>query len=417
MGFENRALDEGGKLDLSKKNSEIAKKIIESYWRKEFQRIQQIDEAYEKEMRKISQLYHRYSLFFLSTFYFSSTSEISSAGYESTMDFYRYSRDLKQEYVRYYLDKKFYTNEEKVENFINGDENVYRSSGKLSPYFGWGLAWTYLVTLLLFVWGYFRFKKALYSLEFERKKRRKRKKRSKPGKPGAVKEVKPPEIPELNLTAGQYRVLESMRSNQSFPAMLYNLFSGRISEAVKSRYNGKIRFEGKDITTTPIALPLNQSFVYLCHPENIPGEIITGNLVKLFNDFLKANQKTVAKEAKTGTLIEKLRESDLLDIDNLLAKKFGDLEDIERFEILVTFAELYNAQIYLFEHILHDMPVKAYLRLKQVMENLSEEGSLVINIVGDVLVIPSGEPKTSEYTDHKRWSKIVDGYRDIKTTG
>ena len=62
------------------------------------------------------------------------------------------------------------------------------------------------------------------------------------------------------------------------------------------------------------------------------------------------------------------------------------------------------------------MPVKAYLRLKQVMETLSEGGSPVINIVGDVLVIPSGEPKTSEYSEHKRWSKIVDGYRDIKTT-
>ncbi|NIM15993.1 MAG: hypothetical protein GTO45_28665 [Candidatus Aminicenantes bacterium] len=420
MGFEKRALDEGGKLDLSKKNSDITKKIIESYWCKEFKRIQQIDKAYEKAMRKISQLYHRYSLFFLSTFYLSSTSEISSAGYESALDFYRYSRKLKQEYVRYYLDKKFYTNEEKVENFINCDENVYMSSGKLSPYFGWGLAWTYLVTLLLFVWGYFRFKKALYSLELERKKTRKRKKRSKPGKPGAVKEVQPvqpPEIPELNLAAGQYRVLESIRSNQSFPAVLYNLFSGRISEAVKSRYNGKIRFEGKDITTSPIALQLNQSFVYLCHPDNIPGEIITGNLVKLFNDFLQAAIKSGAKEAKTGTLIEKLRESDLLDIDEILEEKFGDLEDIEKFEIMVTFAELYNARIYLFDHILHDMPVKAYLRLKQVMEKLSEGGSLVVNIVGDVLVIPSGEPKTSEYSEHKRWSKIVDGYQDIKTTG
>jgi hypothetical protein len=63
------------------------------------------------------------------------------------------------------------------------------------------------------------------------------------------------------------------------------------------------------------------------------------------------------------------------------------------------------------------MPVKAYLRLKRVMETLSEGGSLAVNIVGDVLVIPSGEPKTSEYSEHKRWSKIVDGYRDIKTTG
>jgi hypothetical protein len=47
------------------------------------------------------------------------------------------------------------------------------------------------------------------------------------------------------------------------------------------------------------------------------------------------------------------------------------LDDIEQFEILVTFAELYNARIYLFEHILHDMPLKAYLRPKQVMERLS----------------------------------------------
>jgi hypothetical protein len=164
-------------------------------------------------------------------------------------------------------------------------------------------------------------------------------------------------------------VLESIRSNQSFPAVLYNLFSGRINEAVKSRYKGKIRFQGKDITAASTALPLNRSFVYLCHPDNIPGEIITGNLVNLFNDFLPDNQKTVAKEAKTGTgtLIEKLRESDLLDIDDLLAEKFGDLDDIEKFEILVTFAEMVKARIYLFDHILHDMPVKAYLRLKQVM--------------------------------------------------
>lgn len=61
------------------------------------------------------------------------------------------------------------------------------------------------------------------------------------------------------------------------------------------------------------------------------------------------------------------------------------------------------------------MPVKAYLRPKQVMERLSREGSLVVNIVGEVLVIPSGEPKTSEYSYHERWAKIVDDYQDIKT--
>jgi hypothetical protein len=172
---------------------------------------------------------------------------------------------------------------------------------------------------------------------------------------------------EIFWGAGDETAASDLDSNRYTPAVLYNLLSGLINEVVKSRYNGKIRFEGKDITTTSNALPLNQSFVYLCHPENIHGEIITGNLVNLFNDFLQAVRKSGAKEAKTGTLIEKLRESDLLDIDGILQEKFGDLEDIEKFEILVTFAELYNARIYLFDHILHDMPVKAYLRLKRVM--------------------------------------------------
>ena len=161
MGFENRAMEQEGVLKDSLQNTQSERDIMESYWKNELKKIQSLEKNMENNMRKNIKNFQRMSLIVPSSFYISVSNEISSRGYKNFVDFFSYLQKLKEGFVRFYIDKRFYSNFSKVELYIKGEENIYYSKNLLPDYFIWGVCLTLLYIMSLFIFAYYRFKESL----------------------------------------------------------------------------------------------------------------------------------------------------------------------------------------------------------------------------------------------------------------
>jgi ABC-type transport system involved in cytochrome c biogenesis ATPase subunit len=180
---------------------------------------------------------------------------------------------------------------------------------------------------------------------------------------------------------------------------LYNLFSGKPDQLTKQRYGGGIFIEKTDI----IAQPVENNFFYLCHPDDIPGDMKVGQLVSMVHGLMG-----LTKDEKQDYYTRH-------DIKSISGKKFSKLDDVKKFEVLLSFLLLRKRTLYLINYITREMPIECYLLLKDVMEELAQKGSLVVYLTRDrLLSIPQPletERDNIDYSELERWSEVVESHR------
>jgi hypothetical protein len=159
MDFEKRALEEVG--ITSKDNIKEVRESIESFWNNQFNTIWAFEKKLETEMEKNIRRFQRLSFLFPSTFYLAATNEISSKGYENFITFFRYLQTLKKDFVRFFINKRYYSNYSEVEAFVKENENLFKARSRLPKGFSNGIQLTLLYIVVLFVISYVRFKKSL----------------------------------------------------------------------------------------------------------------------------------------------------------------------------------------------------------------------------------------------------------------
>ncbi len=101
----------------------------------------------ETELKRIDgivkriRVYQTLASLFPTTFYISTNKELSSKGFHSFIAFYRYSYDMKQDFIKFYIDRKFYQPLPKsgVEPFIKGNEDLFYGKSQLPNSFLLGL--------------------------------------------------------------------------------------------------------------------------------------------------------------------------------------------------------------------------------------------------------------------------------------
>lgn len=155
MDFERNALDKAQRYTNMEQQQRSDRQLVESYWDKEFRKLEDIEERVQEEMFSNTRFYLELSALFPSAFYLSVNNEISSRGYTSFFDFYRYVLELKKRFVRYYVKKKFYSNYSTVESFIKGNENLFYSKSELPATLPAGIGLTLLYSLILFLTSYY----------------------------------------------------------------------------------------------------------------------------------------------------------------------------------------------------------------------------------------------------------------------
>ncbi len=364
--FEKRAIEENGKFD--RKNIEGARKIIEGYWNKDYKKIEALEEKLKNEIVVNINRYRHISIFFPTTFYQSTSMEVSSRGYDSFIDFYSYLQELKRKFVRFWIDRVFYNDPGVMVNFLKkGNENLFYAKSRLPGNFAIGALVNLVYIIILTLISILSFKKFLYT-------------------PGIKKPVKE-RNPFIVVNKEQVSVLVLYEENHGFKDHLYNLFSGRVNQ-----YNKDIQIE---IDKSDLSDTEKQDFIYLCHPEKIPQDISAGALIAFTTRILKSG-KTERKKIY-GSLKPATRR-----------KTFGKLERLEKGLALLAAVSNFRKKIFLVDDA-SGMHIEYIITLNDTMKAWAKSGASVIYITKDFEIkvdrIKAG--KSKDFFILEDWSDTV----------
>jgi len=132
------------------------KAMIQSGQEVEYKKLRETELKRIEGIVKRIRVYQTLASFFPTTFYISTNKELSSKGFQNFIAFYRYSYDMKQDFIKFYIDRKFYRPlpESGVEPFIKGNEDLFYGKSRLPNSFLLGLimAVVYIAVLLVTIY-------------------------------------------------------------------------------------------------------------------------------------------------------------------------------------------------------------------------------------------------------------------------
>jgi hypothetical protein len=358
MGFEVRAINEAGKYDPSKKNTKQAKDLIDSYLLKEGKSIEKLEQERETAMRNLVETRKILSLIFPSSFYLSTSHSVSSGGYGSSIDFYGYTYKLKHRFVRWYFKQRYESEGGKPPHFIKAEENIYYSKGCMGQYFILGLALTYFYAFFLSWFACLRLKNYMYSMSRQ----------------------------DIAMVSGKEINLESKKLSpwitrgDQLKNLLFLVFSGKIKKLCKLGYTGKITVDNVDITKNKYG----DSFIYICRPADVPGDIKTGDWLSLTAALMKV------PAGKTRDFMK------LPGIQPHLGKQFKELTDLQASEIMLSLIDLGKYRVYLVNDIAAGLSRDFFLRLNDRLEELAQTDPAVLYLSSVYIPLKEQENKDVE---------------------
>ncbi|HLP58321.1 MAG TPA: hypothetical protein VK186_05800 [Candidatus Deferrimicrobium sp.] len=379
--FEKRAIENSITYRYGEKLTQPVKDTVLSYWYNEFKQIQSLEDNMITEMNKVTSYYHILSILFPTTNYFSLSNEISSMGYFNLIDFYQYVQKSKQEFVKFYIDKLYFsdlTEFSGVVSFIKGDENIFKGIIRLPATFAWGFLVLLLQISALTWWSYDRFKKLLYHLDQDELKNLEKK---------------------IAFNKSQFDIY--FEDNSIYTHLLYSAFSGYGKDLLKNGYTGNITVDDSDILNQE---PTQVNYMlYICNPHEFPRDIKTGDFINFLTRFLGT-----PNAEKKALQYEYLTPKDM-------HKHIGKLQAHQKGELLFTILQLRKSIIYLMGDVCKKMPFEYVSRFKKTMETLAAEGSLVL-FINTEMDFPAYRTIDSPLLFHKakHWKSHVDNRESEK---
>jgi hypothetical protein len=107
------------------------------------------EQGYLRDMERIVKTVERQALLFPTTYCDFLCGELSSRGYYAYLNFMNYIFDLRHRFIRWYVQKRYFSRDAGVTPFVRGHENVYGSTMKLTQTFWIGLAQVTIECLVL----------------------------------------------------------------------------------------------------------------------------------------------------------------------------------------------------------------------------------------------------------------------------
>ncbi len=338
--FENRSIEEYGKFDRN--NIEISRKVVEGYWEKDYKQIEKFEGKLKNDILSITGINRKLSILSPVTFFQLTGNEVSSIGFENYLKFYTFLQEIKRQFLRFWIDRVYYNDPKDLVSFIKGDENLFYAKSQLPENFGTGVMINMAYIIGLFFVSYFRFKKAMLPIPKE-----------------AIG------TNNVNIELEKGKIITFHGEYPNFFKLFINVFFGKTKS-----FKGKIKIDNKDIVTKE-----KQDFLYLPHPDNIPEDIKTRDLLWLFKRLLKLTKEEFS-ELKTSVGKDNLK------------KRFADLKKTEKANILLSIAELSKFKMYIFNDFAFDLPKSFRVDLPERVDKLKHEDTIVLDIVtiGDLWV-------------------------------
>jgi hypothetical protein len=134
------------------------------------------------------------------------------------------------------------------------------------------------------------------------------------------------------------------------------------------------------------------NFLYLCHPGLLPGDVCVGDFLELAAALLGVSPPAAVPDRE---------------------KRFGELKDREKFQVLMTVTELAQQSgksHYLFHDLTRDMPVGASVTIKKRMEALKSQGAAVMLFLWKQVVDDSEQGQSYGIREAVTWSEQVENW-------
>jgi ABC-type transport system involved in cytochrome c biogenesis ATPase subunit len=186
---------------------------------------------------------------------------------------------------------------------------------------------------------------------------------------------------------------------ESLKNLLYKLMSGQNKKLKENGFPGKVCVEGVDI----VQERNEKSFLYLCHPGEVPGEIQVRDFFHFFGSLAKVPVKQIKSLVETQ-LPEKVRN-----------KRFSQLSAIQKCDTLMMLTYIYKGDMFLVNEMATNMPAAFAIRFKDRFEALRKQGACVLYLTSNEYYIPQKIPWDMNYFFENTtiWSDLVECHRNM----
>jgi hypothetical protein len=375
MNFEERVIIELKKYTDQKSINDARLKLVESFFKEELLKMLDIEKKLDEIIRKNIKSYQKNSIIFPTTFYQSVSKEMSGKGYENSSQFLLYLVDLKYKFCVFIKNKRFYSDDKKIEPFIkDGEENVYYTSAQIPGNFHMGMIVLAVYAVLLIIGAYFLTRFAVLNMRAV--------------DAGSVRV--PDEKPDYK--KGKHAVIKV--KNHKCKDLFYCLLAGRNRSIREKGFKGSIFMDGKDIVETQI----KESFTYICDPQSLPPDSTVGDFLTFEARFFHISKEQKDKIMEVHELI------------GLKKRLIGRLESHERAGVTLALASMLEtgkSEIYLFYNTALGVNAVVTKEFKDQLMELVKDNKLVIYLSTD-LYPQFGDEEEASFFNWDEWNNAVE---------
>ena len=138
---------------------------LSNFFKADIPKIKNNETSLKIKMEKSIHAHDFLSSLFPFTFFNSVKKSLSGESWGHKINFYDYCIEMKDKFIEFYLKKRYFSDyipgKTKIENFINGDENIFIASKSLPYYFMSGLLALFVYNFILGFLSWKRFTKQL----------------------------------------------------------------------------------------------------------------------------------------------------------------------------------------------------------------------------------------------------------------
>lgn len=314
MAVEKRLIDKYGIFKSGDIAPDEIVKAVKEAVNTEFKELRKREDRLKAHILKKILARRTLSCFFPVTFYISHVKDVCGQGGLNFIAFYSYSQDIKEQFIDFYVEKKFLSKNTPgdIESFVKNNENLYYAQSLVDTrifLLGAGVGLLYIFAGLGI--AYFLFLKNLFPRR------------------GKV------DIEEMEPVLAKGVDIFIHANNKEPVDYLYTVFSR----------------EGK-------------AFSYVCGPDHLPGEPRVNTLLHFFEGLSGVSKEEAALWSGFGA--------------DTLKKSFNRLDPWEKLDIVFRAVRLRDSEIYLFNDIEKHVPFDSTDRYGEVVRGLKESGKAVI---------------------------------------
>jgi hypothetical protein len=379
MEFEKRAVQSNVTLKIEDKLNKPAQEYMSSFYKNEFVKTQALEDEMRSRMKATADELNSLSVIFPTTFYISSTCELSGMGYSGMIDFYRFVHDLKKKFFKFYFEKVYVAGEgagiKKIESFVKGDDDVLKGQSHFMGLFLAGVVISLAWSFLLFGFAYFKFRERLFRIPDIK-----------------VKWEKPV---RLEFQKGDLKVLDTRQN--ILLTLLYDLFSGEHLRLKKKGFDMKVTIDGEDIAASRGKV----EFLYVPQPKSLPGNIGAENLLLFLGRVMnlgKEEIKSFFPKTQPGTGKK---------------NRLGKLDILEKEEILVSILRMFPGKIVMINDAAISMTVEYSAQIKESIQGLKEKNGIAIYLTENSLFLYERRYEDTILDNTKGWTKMIDDLKSV----